>query len=376
MLETVLDRYLVGSIATVSLLYSKLPNYDPDVLPEIDLAISLDDLKENDLVIEGHTKSVATYYDDFLHAILGDKFEDHPLLDSIVGLRFKDEALTFVTRPKICMIDGYPTLLLGADVKDEVSSYKFPLSITSDGITIEGSKIKRLAISSLEIQKADQSKIKLPIACFNHNKTLYAIHISVSPDVNYYDLQEAWEDKDPEKLGEMIAAPYGASANLNAIFYNLMESNAFPADGVVLPLTGLLKKEKVDSKTGGGSFWKASYSVDTSKLPNVYVTAYYDGESRDDVPLNLVTTLTCYQGEQPLGQMTFTDKAVANPPTVSKPWFLHVKGKDPKKKSPIHVVFQGQASPRCIKVLEKQSSLSYFPMPSKPTAIPAKATQA
>jgi hypothetical protein len=360
-MEVTLDRKLVEPIvSSLSLLYQRMPDYDPDVLPEVELVLSLDDLKENDLTIEGHQKSIATYFQEFLKAILGDSFEGHPLLDTLVLLRYKDEVLSFVSRPRIAMHQGFPTLVMGAESRTRnIKPFYFPLDIGIEGITVKGSAIKRLSLNSLEFQKADGSRVKIPIACFNVHGTVYAIHVNTDPSSSYYDLEEAWSLRDAKKLGRLIASSYGATASLSQMFSNWFVAGTFPKDGIIIPLVGFTK-EKVEARS---SFWKVTYQVDCGSFPPVCCTAYYDGAVRDDVPLCLVNRIGCYQSDL-LGSVAFTDKATHKPPSVSNPWYLYVKGADSRRKTPLHTVLQDILPAKQKRILELQQAPNYYPMPS------------
>lgn len=360
-MEVTLDRRLVEPIASsLSLLYKRMPDYDPDLLPEVELVLSLNDLKENDLTIEGHQKSIATYFQEFLKAILGDSFEGHPLLDTLILVRYKDEVLSFVSRPRIVMHQGVPSLVIGAESRTRnIKPFYFPLDIGVEGITIKGSAIKRLSLNSLEFQKADASRVKIPIACFNANGTVYAIHVNSDSSTSYYDLEDAWSSRDAKRLGSLITSSYGATANLSQMFSNWFVAGTFPKDGIVIPLVGFTK-EKVESPRA--SFWKVTYQVDCGNFPPVSCTAYYDGAVRDDVPLCLVNRIGCYQSDL-LGSLAFTDKAAHKPPSLSNPWYLYVKGASGRK-TPLHTVLQDILPAKQAKILELQQSPSYYPMPS------------
>lgn len=360
MLETILDRNLLGSFADVTLLYNLVPGYDSDIEPVKDLIISLQDLKDNDLTIDGHSKSLYTYYSEFLSAILGDNYTDHSICDNLFLVRYKNEVPEFISRPKIALVDGIPQLIVGVDNPEEdLEALHIPLVETEKGITLKGSKLTRLTLSSLEIEKSDQTKVKLPILCFNFRQTVYAINLSLAGDATFYDLQTAWDDRDFPALCELIAPPYGASANISTIFNRLFDSKVFPSDGIIIPLTGFTKTQKPSKN--GGKFWIVDFTVNCRDLFPIQVTAYYDGAMNDEVPINAVNRLTSFQdAREPIGSLPFTDKATTHPPTAANPWYLHVKGKNPSKKCPVHVIFTGDLAPKQKRILEDQKSPNYF----------------
>lgn len=354
-LEIMLDINLISAIADVSLLYEKCPNYDPDEGSNVDVILSLNDIKERDLKIDGHNKSIYHYFSEFLGSVLGDNVEK--VANNILTLKYKNEVLEYVSRPTIALVNDEPCLILGAKT-DDSDTLKIPLIVGEKGITLEGSLINRLTLSSLEVQKSDNTKIKLPIACFNVNKTVYAIPIALSSDSTFYDLQVAWDDRDLDALKESISYPYGGNANLGTMFTELFDSGLFPSNGVIIPLTGFTKQQKT-LKTGG-KFWTVSFTVDTKSIYPVNVLAYYDG-SVQPISIKDVTKVSTVQDpKEPLGTLPFTDRGEKNPPTPQNPWYVHIKGKNPRKKAPFHVLFTGELPAKQKRILEEQSLPTYF----------------
>lgn len=290
---------LLSFVKTPEFLYAENPQGEEYDGSNTAIVITMDIVKRYDFTPEGQTVSVFQHCMIFGRALFGEAFKaGHPAWDNFAFVSYQGDNVKVFARPVLVKHEDKLTLLMGSQSKeDEREFVKVPLVLEDDRLTFEGSAIKRLALSSVDIPKLGGSpneKIKLPILTFRANNVIYSVSVRVPQETDFYDLQDAWDDKNLDKLKELVSPLYGASANLSNMFGKLFVAKRFPDSGIVIKVISG-KKQTIESKKEGDSkkFEKVVFTVDCSDLPPVEVKAYSDGQETF-VPLPNVTQISCY----------------------------------------------------------------------------------
>lgn len=366
-LELQIDQRLLTPLSTSRFIYTENPDYDGS---NCAILISLQTLAKYDFKAEGENLSMLEHCLVFCKAVYGDTFDEtHPAWDNFGFATYEGDTLKRFAKPIIVKHDGQIVLLQGRESKSEgVEFVRTPLVCNEGQITLEGSSIFRLGLSSIDIKQSDKSILKIPIVTFKGGNQVYSIALRTSQDLRYYDLQEAWENAKkgtPESwsaLTELINPLYGASANLGTMFSKHFIEKRFPLSGVILPVNGC-RTQVVDVPAKEGSkaskFDKFIFNIDFSLIPefarHIQVLAYQDGENAM-TELGNVTSVTCFDNFA----ATFPVKE-GRLPTSETPWYIWIEksGSDPNQK-PTHQVYEGFLPGRHKKILTAMSNPQYL----------------
>lgn len=348
---------LLSFVKTPEFLYGERENYDGT---SIGIPIGLPTIKKYDFTHEGHTASVYQHCLTFAKAVFGESFgSNHPAYENFAYVTYEGDNMRVFSKPVIVKHDDGLTLLMGSQSKDDGREYvKNPLVSREGKITLKDSAIARLSLTSIDIPKQGSTteKIKLPIACFRANNTVYSIAVRTPQDSDFFELQDSWTDADIDRLQDLIAPLYGASANLSNMFAKLLVSKKFPSKGVVIKVISA-KKQTIESKKEGDNkkFEKVVLTVDCSDLPTIPVTAYSDGQEQT-VSLQNVTQISCYTNHTAAVPVLQGKTA-----TPSEPWYLWVEkaGNNPNQ-VPVHQIYTGFVPPRIKATLEAMKQPGYF----------------
>lgn len=343
--EIQVDANYLSFVKTAQFIYQEMPDYQGD---SRSLVLTLDMVKRHNFTPQGDEKSVYENILIFCKAVFGESFnQDHPVCSNLAQVTFEGDSLNYFNRPVLARMDGDICLVMGSQNKDSGLEYvTLPLVLRDNNFTFQGSLLPKVSLSSYEISsKGDVEKVKIPILTFKASGQVFVIAVKLSKEYDYYDLQNAWEDRDLETMTKMIGTLYGGSANLGKMFSRLFISGKFPQEGVIMKITGG-KLRRVDS--GKKQFSSVVYTLDSSCVSPVTVLAYADGADTQ-VPLSSVSHISCYSSHT--ASVPFFAGKDATP---ASPWYIHVsapnKNGDPNQ-VPIHQIFTDFIPPRIRKLI-------------------------
>lgn len=366
---------LLSFVKTPEFLYTENPNGEDYDGSSTAIVITMPMIKRYDYTPEGSSISVYQHCMVFARALFGESFnEKHPAYYNFAYATYEGDNLKMFARPVLVKQDNELVLLMGSQSKEDDREYvKVPLIKQDDKLTFGGSSINRLSLSSVDIPKLGgqpNEKIKLPILIFRANGTVYSVSVRSSQDSDFFELQDAWDDKDLDKLLELVSPLYGASANLSNMFGKVFTAKRLPESGIVIKIISA-KTQQVDSKKEGGEgkkFNKVVFTVDCSELPPIEVKAYSDGQEQF-VLLPNVTTISCYNNHT-----ASVPVLQGKRPDPSNPWYLWIeKANSNPNQVPVHQVYTGFVPPKVKKIIEaakKPGFISVTPSSSLPANEP------
>lgn len=361
---------LLSFVKTPEFLYAENPQGEDYDGTNTAIVITMPMIKRYDFTPEGQSISVYQHCMTFARALYGESFKaDHPAWENFAYVTYEGDNMKMFARPVLVKHEDKVMLLMGSQSKEDGREYvKTPLVLQEDKLTFEGSSIARLSLSSVDIPKLGgqpNEKVKLPIAIFRANNIVYSVAVRTPQEVDFYELQDAWDDKNLSKLAELISPLYGASANLSNMFGELLASKRFPPTGIVLKVLSA-KIQNVESKKEGGDtkkFTKVVFTVDCSDMPPVNVKAYSDG-SEQMVSLANVTTVSCYTSHTaavPVNQ--------GKRPEPANPWYLWIEKANANgnpNQIPTHQIYTGFVPPKVKKIIEAMKGANYISASAKP----------
>lgn len=360
-----IDANLLTFVKSPSFLYAENPegeNYDafkPNAQTAIVLTMDL--IQRYDFTHPGHNKSVYQHCLDFGLAVFGAAFKaGHPAWENFSYVTYNGDTFRMLAQPVMVRYEDKAQLLIGSQSKEAGREYvAVPLIVENkDGVkhfTLKDSQIPKLVTTSIEIKNKDKGKTRLMQLVFSARSVAY--QIKVRTDADYFKLLDTWESRDLEAFTQALSTLYGASANFSNMFAQLFIGKTFPANGLIIPVTSA---KIVDVKmTKGGSeqiFQKIVFGVNLSTFAPLPVKAYCDGEESASIPLNQVTSISCYASHEAASEVL-----MGNAPKPGETWYLFVKGAgaNPNEK-PIHTLYTSfipsAMQKRIAAMLESQST--------------------
>ena len=347
---------LLAFLKTPEFLYEQVPDYDGT---KIGIPISLSTIRDNDFVPDGGTVSVFNHCLTFCKAVFGQSFDQsHEAWNNFGYASYEGDNLKVFSRPIIVNHDDQLCLLMGSQSKEEGKQYvTVPLVLNDKSqLTLKGSAIERLLLSSVDIPKAGSNeRVKLPIAVFRASGQVYSISVRTPKDTDYFEVSEAWTSGDLARLEGLIGSLYGGSANLSNMFAPLFVSKRFPKNGIVIKvISGKRSTVNVNREGSTSKFEKVVYTIDPTDLPMLPVKAYVGGED-SVISITDVTQISCYSSHDAAIPVIQQGKE----PSPSEPWYLHIQGaSNNPNQVPKHQIYTGFVPPRIKTLIQAQQGFS------------------
>lgn len=292
------------------------------------LILTMDHIRQNDLPLPQFGLSTLTLVETFLKAVYGKSYTpDHPANKNVFAVTYSQNQLKFFGSPVICKWEGRPQLIFGSETKATGTQFnKIPLVLKDGFITLEGSSIKLLEPSTMEVpdfsSNDPNARKKVNTLIFGAENITFTLNVKLHDSIDELTFKEIWNTKDLAAISNVMTSIYGYGANYSYMFSKWFQFGMFPPKGVVLKIVGA--KETIGKDDRGRPLKGAIFILDTSDLPPIDVLCS-DAKTKEkfDAPLNEVTSLLC-GGTQNITQQ-FLNRWM-DAPTPDAPWYLHIEG--------------------------------------------------